>query len=103
MTLATSTARYRSFTFGIHGVQVEAQAGGAVHVRVPQDLDACPGRLTDKLLYWAEHAPQRSYMAKRGPDGAWRHISYAQALDFARRIGQGLLARGLSAERPLLI
>ncbi len=103
MTLATSTARYRSFTFGIHGVQVEAQAGGAVHVRVPQELDACPDRLTDKLLYWAEHAPQRSYMAKRGPDGAWRHISYAQALDFARRIGQGLLARGLSAERPLLI
>ena len=103
MTLAPSPARYRSFTFGIHGVQVETQAGGAVHVRVPQQLGACPERLSDKLLYWAEAAPQRTYMAKRGEDGAWRHISYAQALDFARRIGQGLLARGLSAERPLLI
>jgi feruloyl-CoA synthase len=103
MIQATSTARYRGFTFGIHGVQVEVQAGGALHVRVAQQLGACPERLTDKLLYWAEQAPQRSYMAKRGPDGAWRHISYTQALDLARRIGQGLLARGLSAERPLLI
>ena len=103
MTLATSSARYRRFAFGINGVQVDAQAGGAVHVRVSQPLEDYPGRLTDKLLYWAEAAPQRSYMARRGADGEWRHISYAQALDFARRIGQGLLARGLSAERPLLI
>ena len=35
--------------------------------------------------------------------GDWRHISFAQALDAARRIGQGLLDRGLSAERPVLI
>ncbi|HAT29598.1 MAG TPA: feruloyl-CoA synthase [Janthinobacterium sp.] len=103
MNHAISPARYRSFTFGISGVVVEAQDGGATHVRVPQALEAYPDRLTDKLLHWAATAPERSYMARRGPDGEWRHISYAQALDYARRIGEGLLARGLSAERPLLI
>jgi feruloyl-CoA synthase len=103
MTLASTSARYRSVAFGINGVLVAPQADGSVHVRVAQELEPYPERLTDKLLHWAEVAPQRSYMARRGPDGAWRHISYAQALGYARRIGQGLLERGLSAGRPLLI
>jgi feruloyl-CoA synthase len=42
-------------------------------------------------------------MARRDKDGQWRRISYGQALQSARRIGQALLQRGLSAERPLLI
>src|SRR5581483_10002384 len=34
---------------------------------------------------------------------AWRTVTYAQALEFARRIGESLLARNLSAERPIVI
>ena len=42
-------------------------------------------------------------MAKRDKAGNWHHLSYAQALTAARHIGQGLLNRGLSAQRPVLI
>ncbi|RZJ03895.1 MAG: feruloyl-CoA synthase, partial [Haliea sp.] len=38
-----------------------------------------------------------------GSTGEWRHISYREALDAARRIGQALLDRGLSPERPVAI
>ncbi|MFX4990466.1 AMP-binding protein, partial [Acinetobacter baumannii] len=60
-------------------------------------------RLTDKLIHWATVDPDRTYMARRDKDGQWRRISYGEALQSARRIGQALLQRGLSAERPLLI
>jgi feruloyl-CoA synthase len=103
MTHTSSPPRYRPLTFGIGGVQVETQAGGAVHVRVRQDLQPHPERMADRLHHWAALAPERSYMARRDGDGAWRHISYAEALASARGIGQALLQRGLSAERPLLI
>ncbi len=38
-----------------------------------------------------------------GSTGDWQHLSYAQALQGARSIGQALLDRGLSAERPVMI
>lgn len=103
MTQTSSSPRYRALKFGIHGVKVTPQADGAIHVRVQQDLGEYPVRLSDKLKHWAEVAPDRTYMAKRDASGEWRRISYREALQYARHIGQGLLNRGLSAERPLLI
>ena len=57
----------------------------------------------DRLVHWAEHAPDRPFVAQRGADGQWRSINYAQMLGHARAVGQALLARGLSAERPVAI
>ena len=55
------------------------------------------------LEEWARHAPERTQVAQRGPDGEWRRISYAQMLDRVRRIGQALAVRGLSPDRPIAI
>ncbi|MES2258309.1 MAG: feruloyl-CoA synthase [Pseudomonadota bacterium] len=103
MTPAAQTPRYRSLKFGIGGVKVEPQADGSVHVEVAQQLESYPERLMDRLRHWAGAAPQRTFLAKRDNSGEWVHISYAQALQRARQIGQSLLTRGLSPERPVLI
>ena len=42
-------------------------------------------------------------MAERDAGGGWRQITYAQLLASTRRIASALLARGLSAERPIVI
>ena len=83
------------------------RADGCTLVQSTEALQAHPLRLTDRLVQWAAVAPERTLVAKRLPsvagDGAWRHLSYADALASARRIAQALLARGLSAERPVAI
>src|SRR5450830_1520352 len=99
----STTPRYRSVRFGISGVDVCGAADGTSIVKTRQPLQDYPARLSDKLTHWAAHTPDVSFMAKRDADGVWQHISYAHALQTARHIGQGLLNRGLSAERPLLI
>ena len=53
-------------------------------------------------------APERTFMARReklagGGTGEWVKVSYAQAWASARSIAQGLINRGLSAERPVVI
>jgi feruloyl-CoA synthase len=103
MTPAAESPRYRRLKFGIHGVKVAPQADGSSHVRVSQELEAYPVRLTDRLRHWAEVAPDRTFIARRQNGGDWRHISYREALQSARRIGQSLVERGLSPERPVLI
>src|ERR1700678_4567748 len=42
-------------------------------------------------------------MAERDASGGWRQITYAQLLASARSIASALLARGLSAEAPIVI
>jgi feruloyl-CoA synthase len=94
---------YRKLSLGRPGVTVARDAQGRLLLKPTQALGAYPLRLTDRLLQWAADAPARTFMAKRERGGDWRRIDYAQALDTARRIGQALLDRGLSAERPLMI
>ena len=94
---------YRKVTLGLAGVTVEHQAAGRLLLRPAATLGAYPARLTERLVKWAHEAPERTFMAKREGGGDRRRISYAQALEHARRLGQALLARGLSAERPLMI
>ncbi|CAB3708081.1 feruloyl-CoA synthase [Paraburkholderia rhynchosiae] len=64
---------------------------------------AYPKRLTDRLASGARAHPDRWLVARRGADGQWHGISYAQMLQHARAIGQALLDRKLSAERPVAI
>ena len=76
---------------------------GSVRMRSTEALQTPAIRLTDRLELYARQTPDRVFVAKRGADGSWVTISYAQMLDRARRIGQALALRPLSAERPILI
>jgi feruloyl-CoA synthase len=85
---------------------LETRPDGSLLLRSTEALGAYPERLTDRLEHWAATVPERVFVARRHPDAAggdWIKISYAQMLDRVQRVGQALLAHGLSAERPLAI
>jgi feruloyl-CoA synthase len=79
------------------------QEDGVWHVDAVTPLAPFPARFTDRLVSGAKEHPERTLVARRGPDGEWIRLSYADVLQSARRIGQALLNRGLSEERPLVI
>ena len=99
-----STPRYRSSRIGgcLHA-SVETRPDGAVVLRSKEPLQPYAARLTDRLERHAAEAPERILAARRGPDGQWVTIGYAQMLDRVRRIGQTLASRPLSPERPIAI
>lgn len=108
MTATLSPPRYRPLRFGVTEVTTRQGGNGALYVRATQDLQPHPVRLTDRLAHWAQTTPDRTWMAQRvknadGSLGQWRHISYQQAWQSARRIAQALLNLGLNAERPVVI
>jgi feruloyl-CoA synthase len=76
---------------------------GAILLRSRAALPAPPRSVGVWLEAWAERAPEKTFLAERGADGAWRRVAYREARDAARSVGQALLDRGLSAERPLMI
>lgn len=101
-TATSRRPRYRSVHVADSAALV-SRAGDVWHVRSSEVLQAYPERMTDCLVAGAERHPDRVLAAERGPDGDWITITYAQMLARARAIGQALLDRGLSVERPLAI
>ncbi|MBA3773182.1 MAG: feruloyl-CoA synthase [Ramlibacter sp.] len=100
--------KYRPLKFGVTRVAMRDGTGGMRYMKAEQPLGKHALRITDRLVHWAEAAPDRSFMARRsknadGTTGSWRHVSFSEALDSARRIGQALLDRGLNAQRPVAI
>ncbi|HSX93085.1 MAG TPA: feruloyl-CoA synthase [Hydrogenophaga sp.] len=106
--MSTAAPRYRALDFGVTEASVRQAADGTTYLSAALPLRPYGQRMTDYLVHWAKQAPERSFMARRakqadGSTGDWVHLSYAEALDAARSIGQALLDRGLSAERPVLV
>ena len=83
-------------------VEVERLAGGGMILRSPRPLEPYERHLGEMLRRWARERPDRVFLAERAGDG-WREVTYARAHARAEAIGQSLLERGLSPERPLMI
>ncbi|MEO8156031.1 MAG: feruloyl-CoA synthase [Rhizobacter sp.] len=103
------TAIYRNANVGgaIHAA-LEVRGDGTKVLRSTEPLGDYPVRITDRLEQWATQVPDRTFVAKRsrlpdGHGGEWRRISYAEMLSRAQAVGQALVNRGLSAERPVVI
>ena len=100
--------RYRPLTFGVTRAHLRRRDDGVQYLSAEQKLQPCARRMTDRFLHWARTDPDRVFIARRerladGTTGDWRRVSYGQALQAARSIGQALLDRGLDAERPVAI
>jgi feruloyl-CoA synthase len=94
--------------FGVPRVIMREGHPGVRYIRAERQLEPYAPTMGERLVHWARTTPDRTLFARRarksdGSRGDWQHLSFGQALDGARRIGQALLDRGLDAERPLAI
>jgi feruloyl-CoA synthase len=88
--------------FAPAAVEVERR-DGTVFLRSPQPLLEFARCVGDWLVYWAQEAPERVFLAERDANGEWRNVTYAEALSRVRRIGGWLLRQAVSDNRPVAI
>lgn len=84
-------------------LETQEREDGTLIISQVDALEPYPVKMTERLVHWAREAPDRTWMAQRDEAGEWRRVSYARALEAVRRLGQAMLDRGLSVERPLII
>jgi len=92
----------RKVALGPRDVQVERRPDGCIILRSPHALGAYPKKMTERLEHWAAKAPERVFLAQRDGSG-WRTLTYRQARERARRVGQFLLTKKLGPDRPLMV
>ena len=83
--------------------EFERRPDGSLLVTNPEPLGPYPGRMGAHFEHWSRAAPDRTMIAERDTVALWRSLSYAEAMQQVRAIAQGLLARDLSAGRPVMI
>ncbi|WP_235911819.1 feruloyl-CoA synthase [Mesorhizobium xinjiangense] len=93
----------RPVRMGDLDVEIVSGRDGSLYLRPRAGLGHFPRSITDCLKNWARTAPERVFLADRGPDGAWRQLTYADAWVKAQSLGQYFLELGLSAEKPVVI
>jgi feruloyl-CoA synthase len=93
----------RNLRFAPPKVEIEKRADGSMLLRSPQKLGPYARCVTEWLVQWSDRAPDRVFLAERSPSGSWRKLTYRETYGAVRRIGQALLDRNLSAERPVAI
>ena len=96
-------APVRSISLGPRETQLVRREDGSILLRSPHALAAYPARLTECLVHWARTTPDAVLLAKRDGAGQWQALTYGDALAKARNLGQALLDRGLSPDRPIAI
>jgi len=89
--------------FAPPAVDVLQHPDGTLLLRSRQSLKLYERCIGEYLQHWARSAPARPFLMERGPAGTWRGVTYREALEQVRRIGTWLLARNLSAERPVVV
>src|SRR5712672_1203109 len=100
---ASGAAPLRAISFCDPAVSIDRRDDGTIYLRPKTQLGDYPARITDRLHHWADVAPDRVFMAERDHGRLWRQLTYGELLIASRHIASALLARGLSAEKPVVI
>ncbi|WP_051378715.1 feruloyl-CoA synthase [Derxia gummosa] len=89
--------------FATPDVIVHRRPDGGLILESGMDLPESAPSLGERLEHWARVTPEAVFLAERADGGGWREVSYADALRQVRAIAGWLLARGASADRPVVV
>ncbi|MFN9776069.1 MAG: AMP-binding protein [Burkholderiales bacterium] len=95
---------FRRIPWPARDIAVERRDDGTVLMRSRLPLAPYPDHIPSLLRRWGAEAPERTWLAqRRGPDRAWRRLSYGEATATVDALSQALIDRGLGPGRPVMI
>jgi feruloyl-CoA synthase len=97
-----AAAPHRPIAFAPARVTRSADPDGTIRLACPAPLGDYDPSLARLFRTAVAAAPTRIFLQERGADG-WRKLSYEEARQRVDALAAALLARGLSAERPVMI
>ncbi|MYK59364.1 MAG: AMP-binding protein, partial [Rhodospirillaceae bacterium] len=84
-------------------LEIERRDNGETILRNPTPLEPYPVQVSDDLRRQAARIPDQTFLAQRGADGDWVHLTYAAACDRADRVSQWLLDNGHNGDNPVAV
>ncbi|PWK18053.1 feruloyl-CoA synthase [Arcicella aurantiaca] len=76
---------------------------GSILFSLEQPLADFPEKITEKLHFWAEKTPDKTFIARRNSEGNWQELSYAETLRRVENIAQYLLNQEFTEDQTIVI
>ncbi len=103
-TMAAPTAPFKHIDFLEREIDAERRPNGEIILRQRIPLNEYQRCIPLYLAKWAEERPDQTWLAqRRGPDRAWKRVSYAQAKHDVDALTQALIDMKLTPEQPVAI
>jgi feruloyl-CoA synthase len=96
-------AGLRPIAFAQPRIACEKKPDGSVRLRSSEPLAAYEPSLARLFRASVERNANGVFLAERAGGADWRRLTYGEARQAVDAIAQGLVERGLSAERPIMI
>src|SRR5882757_9673180 len=104
MQVAASRRDNPETLFATPKIAAERRADGSILLKSTTPLQPFARCAGDWLEHWAGQAPEKIFLGERSSvDAPWTTVTYKDALRQVRSVAVWILARGLSAEHPLVI
>ena len=102
--MTAPTAPFKPIDFLPREIDAERRANGEIILRQRIPLNEYQRCIPLYLAKWAEERPDQTWLAqRRGPDRAWKRVSYAQAKRDVDAVTQALIDMKLTSEQPVAI
>ena len=100
----TTAPPFKKLNWLKRDIELLKRADGSMILRSRVPLQAYPTHIPSLLRKWAAERPQHTWLAqRRGPDGEWLRVSYAQARKTVDALTQALLGLGAGPDRPVAL
>src|ERR1700704_667725 len=97
------SAPLRAIAYGAPRIVCEKTADGSLHCRSAEALAPHDPSLARLFRRAVGRNPGGLFLAERVAGGDWRKLTYEAARPLVDALAQGLIERGLSAERPVML
>jgi feruloyl-CoA synthase len=76
---------------------------GNLSYSLVEELQEFPLKITDKLIYWAEKTPEKTFLARKNDAGKWIELSYEETLQKVKSISQYLINQDFKSGETIVI
>ena len=96
---------FKNTLFGPTSTTKTVLEDGSILLKLDQELGDFPEKITEKLIYWAEKTPNKTFIARRRSlaENDWEELTYADTLQKVKAIGQYLLNLNFSKDETIVI
>lgn len=96
---------FKKTKFGPTATSKTIREDGSILLKLEQELEEFPEKITEKLVYWAEKTPNKTFIARRKSleENDWEEFSFADTLKKVKSISQYLLNLNFTKDESIVI